>query len=69
MRGIGRALVFVASFFLLLGVSAWAQKVQIGYDKSANFSQYKTYGWIPRATPATNPVLAAIIDHDVDYEL
>jgi Domain of unknown function (DUF4136) len=69
MRGIRRAMVFGATLFLLLGGAAWAQKVKIGYDKSANFSQYKTYAWIPRATPATNPVLAAIIDHDIDYEL
>jgi hypothetical protein len=68
MREIGRALVFGTVLFLI-GASAWAQKVQIGYDKSANFSQYKTYAWIPRQTPATNPVLAAIIDHDIDYEL
>lgn len=69
MRGIGRALVFLAMPFLLLGGAVWAQKVEMGYDKAANFSQYKTYSWIPRATPATNPVLAAIIDHDIDYEL
>src|SRR6476646_4239446 len=69
MSGVWQALVFRATFFLMLGSAAWAQKIQIGYDKSANFSPYKTYASIPRATPATNPVLAAIIDHDIDYEL
>jgi Domain of unknown function (DUF4136) len=69
MRGIWPALVFQATLFLLLGASAWAQKVKTGYDKSADFSRYKTYAWIPRATPATNPVLASIIDHDIEYEL
>ena len=69
MRGIWPALVFSAMLFLLLGASAWAQKVKTGYDKSADFSRYKTYAWIPRATPATNPVLASIIDHDIEYEL
>jgi hypothetical protein len=69
MRGIWPALVFGATLFLLPGASAWAQKIKTGYDKSADFSQYKTYAWIPRATPATNRVLAAIIDHDIEYEL
>jgi len=74
MRGIWPALVFQTTLFqatlvLLLGAGASAQKIQTGYDKSADFSQYKTYAWIPRATPATNPVLASIIDHDIDYEL
>jgi Domain of unknown function (DUF4136) len=69
MRGIWRGLVFVPTLCLLFGAGAGAQKVKTGYDKSADFSQYKTYAWIPRASPATNPVLAAIIDHDIDYEL
>jgi len=69
MRGTWRTLVFRAALFLLLGAGAWAQKIQTGYDKSADFSQFKTYAWIPRASPATNPVLAAIIDHDIEYEL
>ena len=50
-------------------VAAWAQKIETGYDKSADFSHYKTYSLIPRATPATNPVLATIIDNDIEYEL
>jgi len=67
----GRCLRMVVSgmFFLLLAATAYAQKIKTGYDKSADFSQYKTYAWIPRATPATNPILATIIDHDIDYEL
>jgi hypothetical protein len=69
MRGIWLTPLVRGMLFLLLAASACAQKVKTGYDKSADFSQYKTYAWIPRATPATNPVLAAIIDHDIDYEL
>jgi Domain of unknown function (DUF4136) len=69
MRGIWLTPVVRGMLFLLLAATACAQKVKTGYDKSADFSQYKTYAWIPRATPATNPVLAAIIDHDIDYEL
>jgi len=69
MRGIWLMPVVRGMLFLLLAATAYAQKIKTGYDKSADFSQYKTYAWIPRATPATNPILATIIDHDIDYEL
>jgi hypothetical protein len=32
--------------FLCLGVAAFAQDVQFDYDRSANFSAYKTYQWV-----------------------
>jgi len=67
-RGIRTALA-AYGLLLLVAVSAWAQKVETGYDKSANFSKYKTYAFIPRATPAANPAIATIIDYDVEYEL
>jgi hypothetical protein len=69
MRGTGPALIVRATLFLLFAATACALKVQTGYDKSADFSQYKTYAWIPRATPATNPALAAIIHQNIEYEL
>ena len=31
---------------MCLGVAAFAQDVQFDYDRSANFSAYKTYNWI-----------------------
>ena len=68
-RGIRLALAVGAALFLLAVVTAWAQKIETGYDKSADFSKYKTYALVPRATPSTNPVLATIIDHDIEYEL
>ena len=55
---------------LLLAVAAaWAQKVETGYDKSADFNKYKTFAFVPRVTPAANPAIAAIIDGNVEYEL
>jgi hypothetical protein len=69
MRGTWLMPVARGMLFLLLAATAYAQKIKTGYDKSADFSQYKTYAWIPRVTPATNPILATIIDHDIDYEL
>jgi hypothetical protein len=65
----GKWPVLALSALLLLVTAAAAQKIETGYDKSADFSHYKTYAWIPRATPATNPVLASLIDTNIDYEL
>lgn len=64
-----RRRVFVTIFFLLGVVAAWGQKVETGYDKSVDFTRYKTYAWVPRTTPATNPALAALINSNIDYEL
>ena len=69
MRGTGRALIVPATLFLLFAATACAQKIQTGYDKSADFSQYKTYAWIPRATTARNPAIAVIIHQNIEYEL
>lgn len=55
---------------VILGVSlVQAQKVKVGYDKSADFGQFKTYAWIPRDTPATMPLLSTSIQLDVDHQL
>jgi uncharacterized protein DUF4136 len=48
---------------------SWAQDVKVGYDKSTDFSQFKTYAWIPRETPPSMPLLATKIQLEVDYEL
>lgn len=57
------------TIFILAAGTAWAQKIETGYDKSADFSRYKTYAWVPRTTPANNPAIAALIDSHVEYEL
>jgi hypothetical protein len=49
--------------------SVWAQKVETGYDKSADFSRYKTFAWIPSPVPATNPVLATLINAGIEQQL
>ena len=55
---------------LLLGASLlWAQKVKVGFDKSADFGQFKTYAWMPRTTPPAIPLLATKIQLEVDYAL
>jgi hypothetical protein len=54
---------------VLSGPAMWGQKISTGFDKTADFSQFKTYAWVERRTPATDPVLAAIIVGDIDAEL
>jgi len=56
-------------FVVLAVASGWAQKVKTGYDKSADFSRYKTFAWIPSTVPATNPVLATLINANIEHEL
>jgi hypothetical protein len=71
MRGWSRwfGVAAAGAIFFLAAAPAVAQKIETGYDKAADFSRYKTYAWIPRVTPATNPVLSAIISNNIDYEL
>src|SRR5689334_7691161 len=65
----GRAAAIVTISLVFGAISAWAQKVETGFDKAADFSKYKTYAWIPRVNPAANPALATILDQNIEYEL
>ena len=48
--------IVVSFCFLLLGAgSVLAQKVNVDYDKSIDFSKYKTYAWTT-GTPVGNPL-------------
>ena len=48
---------------------ALAQKVEVGYDKSADFSKYKTYTLAEPAMPPTRPMLYATVMSTIDGEL
>jgi hypothetical protein len=50
-------------------VNVFAQKVDVGYDKSADFSKYKTYTWAQPSKPPSRPMLYAVIEGTIDYEL
>ena len=54
---------------LILLATAQGQKVETGYDKAADFAQYKTYAWVERDVPPPNPLLAAIIANNIEVEL
>lgn len=49
--------------------AAFAQKVEVGYDKTADFSKYKTYTWAEPAMPPTRPLLYATIMSSIDGDL
>ena len=48
---------------------AFAQKVSVGYDRSADFLKYKTYTWAQPTKPPSRPMLYAVIEGTIDYEL
>ena len=51
------------------GSASFAQKVNVGYDKSVDFSKYKTYSWGQPTMPPTRPLLYATVIGSVDGEL
>ena len=58
----------VALAFLVLAQSALGQKVNVKYNKAANFSKFKTYTWV-RGIPARNPIVNQMITDAIDREL
>jgi hypothetical protein len=59
--------------FLLIavipGTNGFAQKVNVGYDKSANFSRYASYTWAEPEVSPSRPLLYASIVGSIDHEL
>ena len=59
-----------ATVFVCLGVGAFAQEVQFDYDRSANFSAYKTYQWVDyKEVPVGDQILDRDIKRAVDAQL
>ena len=50
------------TLLMCLGVAAFAQQVQFDYDRSANFSAYKTYQWVDYQRVAVGDQL---LDQDI----
>jgi hypothetical protein len=65
---IGRSslLGLIAAVFITPG---FAQKIRIGYDKSVDFSKYKTYTWAKPEAPAQRPLLYLNVVSQIDDEL
>jgi NADPH:quinone reductase-like Zn-dependent oxidoreductase len=64
-----RSTLWVCLFLFALATAAFAQKVKVGYDKSVDFSKYKTYTWAEPAMPSSRPMLYAMVVDSVDGEL
>jgi hypothetical protein len=56
-------------FVIAFGASLGAQKVKVGYDKSVDFSKFKTYTRLEPSQPPTRPVLYRIVVSSIDSEL
>ena len=58
----------LVGFVLIFVSAANAGKVKVDWDKSADFTKYKTYAWA-KGTPASNPLIDRRIVAAVDSEL
>lgn len=68
MRRPLRGVVFVVLVTAMFCATAMAEKIHVHYDKSIDFSKYKTYGWAPHGAVA-HPMLALDIVGAVDSEM
>jgi hypothetical protein len=61
--------VLLCSLVAVLSLSARAQKVEVGYDKGADFPKFKTYTWAAPSMPSTRPLLYTRVVDAVDFQL
>jgi hypothetical protein len=59
------------TLLLLVACSSFvsAQKVKVGYDKTADFSKYTTYTWEPPGVPPARPLLYHQVVGAIDEQL
>jgi hypothetical protein len=61
---------FLACFIVVgLTTCGFSQKTKIGYDKSADFSKYKTYTWAKPDHPIMRPQLFQDVVATIDQDL
>ncbi len=65
----GRHLFLAAFIVTLVTASGFGQKVKIGYDKSVDFSKYKTYTWAKLDHPVQRPQLFQTVVGTIDQDL
>jgi hypothetical protein len=63
-----RVIGLTMAILLVLSLPAIAQKVNVDYDKTASFANYKTYAW-KEGTPGKNPLMQTRIISAIDKEL
>jgi len=54
--------------FTIMCSVAWAQDVKVDWDKTTNFTGFKTYAWTT-GTPAKNPLMGQRIVEGIDQQL
>ena len=54
--------------FLLFAYPVFGQKVDVKFDKTVDFSKYKTYFWV-KGMPARNPIINQMITDAIDQQL
>jgi hypothetical protein len=64
-----RNLPFLVASAVLLVPCGFAQKITVGYDKSADFSKYKSYSLQPPVTPSSRPLVYASVVGTIQKEL
>ena len=60
--------VVVSILVSLVGTSAAGEKIHVNYDKSLDFTKFKTYGWSPHGAVA-HPMLALDLVGAIEQEL
>jgi len=60
--------VVVSILVSLVGTSAAGEKIHVNYDKSLDFTKFKTYGWAPHGAVA-HPMLALDLVGAIEQEL
>jgi len=63
-----RKLACTGSVLAILCSLAWAQDVKVDWDKTANFTGFRTYAWTT-GTPAKNPLMGQRIVSGIDKQL
>lgn len=61
--------ILIGALSLAAIASSDAQKVKVGYDKTVDFSRFKTYSWSEPAMPPTYPVLYTTVVQSIDARL
>jgi len=65
---LGRRWIF-AILVVGIAICGSAQKVKVGYDKSADFSKYHTYTWAKPQVLAARPLLYEYVVNSIDAQL
>jgi len=68
MRLISRRVAVAFCLVLVVGSAAHAQKVKVEFDKSVDFSAFKTYAWDPTPQAVAKPVLVEAIRGAINQE-